>query len=87
VYYGNVIKVFPNPSSGYFHFEVEGLNQTVELAFEIIGGDGRVVQRGIASNYSGTVKGAFSLLHKPAGDYYLRFMHPSLYRLTVLVTR
>jgi len=78
---GNLIKVFPNPSSGYFDFEVQGLPGTIELTFDILGGDGRLIRSAVASNYSGIIKGAFSLLNKPSGDYYLRFRHPRLDRM------
>ncbi len=80
-YIGSLVKIYPNPSSGYFHFEVQGVTGTIELTYDILGGDGRLIRSGIASSYSGVIKGAFSLLNRPSGDYYLRFRHPRLDRL------
>ncbi|HLF63397.1 MAG TPA: hypothetical protein VI603_06580 [Saprospiraceae bacterium] len=80
-YFGHLIRVYPNPSAGYFHFEVEGLPATLELRYDVLSGDGKLVRSGIASNYSGIVKGAFSLVNRPSGDYYLRFRHPGLDRM------
>ena len=84
-YQGNIIRVFPNPSSGYFEFEVEGLPNTIEVAFDVLSQEGRVVKSGVASNYSGLLRGYFSVKSHPAGEYYLRFRHPQLLRLISVI--
>lgn len=85
VYVGSIVRVFPNPSSGYFEFEVEGVPNVIQLSFDVLGADGKAVYSGFASNYSGIVKGSFSIRTKPAGEYFLRFRHSGLHRLIPVV--
>jgi hypothetical protein len=84
-YVGNLVKVYPNPSSGYFEFEVEGLPNIVELRYDVLNGEGKMVRSGLASNYSGVLKASFSLRTYPSGEYYLRFRHSRMDRLIPVV--
>lgn len=84
--YGNMVNVFPNPSTGYFDFEIHGLpSGTVQVTYDILDATGRVVLQSFASSYNDVVKGAFSLLNQPPGTYYMRFRHKDLGRLIQIV--
>jgi hypothetical protein len=82
---GNLVKVYPNPSSGYFEFTVEGLPNTIELRYDVLSSEGKLVRSGLASNYSGIMKASFSLRTYPSGEYYLRFRHPGMDRLIPVI--
>jgi hypothetical protein len=82
---GQLIRVFPNPSKGDFYFEIEGLPKVYSLKFQVIDENGRVVMTQNAGNFSGVVKGYFTMNTAPAGMYFLRFDHPELDRLVRLI--
>ncbi|MDX1477396.1 MAG: hypothetical protein R3301_06790 [Saprospiraceae bacterium] len=82
--YGHLIRAFPNPSEGEFYFEIDGVRDLF-VNWEVIDGNGRIVERGEAGSFSGVIKGQVRLLNHPPGMYYLRFRHKQLDRLTRLV--
>ena len=75
---GQVMRVFPNPSSGDFYIEIEGLQDELFLDYEILDINGKVIDRRKAQNYGGVIRSYFSITSKPAGIYYVKFLHPDL---------
>ena len=82
---GHLIKVYPNPSAGDFYFAVEGLADVHRLTFQVFDETGRVLLTREAANYSGTIKGYFTLNTVPSGMYFLRLDHPGIDRLVRVV--
>ena len=78
---GELIRVFPNPSPGDFNFEIEGLQQELFVDFQVFDASGRVVMNRSAGNFSGVIKGYFSLNNEPSGIYFLRIRHDEVNRL------
>jgi len=82
---GNLIRVFPNPSKGDFYFEIEGLADLFLLKFQVIDSNGKIILNQQASNFSGVLKGYFTINNVPPGIYFLRLEHPDLDRLVRLI--
>ncbi len=83
--YGKSIGVFPNPTDGYFHIEVKGLEHLSTLKLEIIDETGKIVQHGRLVNYSGILSAQMSLYAFPSGIYFIRFDHEELSKLIKIV--
>jgi hypothetical protein len=82
---GQIIRVFPNPSQGDFYIEIEGLSDVYLLKFQVIDENGRVILTQDAGNFSGILKGYFTINTVPSGMYFLRFEHPDLDRLVRVI--
>jgi hypothetical protein len=82
---GYLIRVFPNPSDGYFHFELEGFPGILQMVVDVLDSKGQLVRSGYVSNYNGVLKGAFSLHDKPAGEYFVRFRNPKVERMIAVI--
>lgn len=82
---GQLIRVYPNPSRGDFYIEVEGLQGENWLKYQLIDGSGKTIFRREASNYSGVLKGYFTINDVPSGVYYLKFEHEAIDRLVRVI--
>ncbi|MEM0994652.1 MAG: T9SS type A sorting domain-containing protein, partial [Bacteroidota bacterium] len=62
----------PNPNDGYFNIQIEDDSKALQLAFDILDANGRIIQRRTLSRYDGIFNGRISLLAHPKGVYYIR---------------
>ena len=83
--FGQLVKVYPNPSARDFYFEVEGLQDVTFLKYQVLDLRGRVIATREAGSYNGVIKGFFVLNDEPPGMYLLRFMDDRVDRLVRIV--
>jgi hypothetical protein len=85
---GQRVTIFPNPTDGVFKIEMTGMpNKGTLLPIEIFDATGRLVQYNNMVRYDASYFGHFSLIHAPAGTYFLRIVDADITRLLRIVKR
>ena len=86
IFSDHLIEVFPNPTDGIFRINVTGLDQSsVFLKLEIYDAAGKRIQTSSITKYDDTYTGQLSLLHYPAGTYFVRFLNDDIKRMIKVV--
>lgn len=86
IFSNHLIEIFPNPTDGIFRINVSGLDQpSVFLKLEIYDAAGKRIQTSSITRYDDTYTGQLSLLHYPAGTYFVRFLNDDIKRMIKVV--
>jgi len=86
IFTNHLIEIFPNPTDGIFRINITGLEQpSVFLKLEIYDAAGKRIQTTSITRYDDTYTGQVSLLHYPAGTYFVRFLSDDIKRMIKVV--
>ncbi len=85
--YGHAIRLYPNPTEGYFRIDVEGLTASGFVYFDVLDGAGKVVQRARLAPFDNMYTGRITIANHPDGVYFVRFHHELLTQALQVVKR
>ena len=72
--FGQIMKLYPNPTTGMFRIEIKGLERSsVFLPLGVYDANGKLVYESSIVRYDQTYKGMLSLYAFPSGVYFVRF--------------
>ena len=83
--FGHSVEFFPNPTDGVIQVEINGLDDTFYLFYEVYDMLGKQIHRGNINAFNGVITGKISLVAFPEGTYLVKFDHPELKALHKVV--
>jgi hypothetical protein len=78
VFFGQEVKLFPNPTEGFVRAEIRGHQQPGIVPVRVYDASGQLVRHSRLVTYGDTAEGVVSFYGLPSGTYYLRFVDEAL---------